>query len=239
MNQFKKCQLVMLSTEKATKGCILRWENDGGYKRNSLIQFKGFDLHKPAKYWKPQHIYALSDEEIKEGDWYYNLKSKTIHNTKDKVHYFVNNTKYTDHKKIIATTDESLRTFTGLVSTHVGNSLPRPSDSFIKKYCELGGIDEVMVEYENYHGINTSIAEVNTISGDGSLNWQGRNDLRDYKLKIAPDNTITIRSIKDSYSRKELIEFIKKFKKDYDEALFYSEEAHIELSEDKWIEENL
>jgi hypothetical protein len=40
------------------------------------------------------------------------------------------------------------------------------------------------VNIEKYHGINTSIAEVNYIGGDGSLSWQGRSDLRDYKIII-------------------------------------------------------
>ena len=28
--------------------------------------------------------------------------------------------------------------------------LPRLSNEFIKKYCELGGIDQVLVEYQEY-----------------------------------------------------------------------------------------
>ena len=38
-------------------------------------------------------------------------------------------------KKIIASTDSSL-------------NLPKLSNDFIKKYCEVGGIDEIMIEYE-------------------------------------------------------------------------------------------
>jgi hypothetical protein len=55
-----------------------------------------------------QHIYITSDEEIKEGDWYYHLERKTVHNTSEKADYFVNNTKYGKFKKIILTTDQDL-----------------------------------------------------------------------------------------------------------------------------------
>jgi hypothetical protein len=35
---------------------------------------------------------------------------------------------------VIGTTDESL-------------GLPKPSQAFIEKYCKVGGIDEVLIEY--------------------------------------------------------------------------------------------
>jgi hypothetical protein len=79
----------------------------------------------------PQHLYAISDEEIKEGvDYYYdshnNLILKSSNNSDHKVY---------GYKKIIATTDKSL-------------GLPIFEQSFIKHYAEVGGIDEVELEME-------------------------------------------------------------------------------------------
>ena len=106
-----------------------------------------------------QHLYILSDDEIKEGDWYL-LDDNTINKASA-------NLRYKNHeKKIIASTDSSLK-------------LPRPSNEFNKKYCEEGGINEVLVEYMDYK-LNNEIQEV---------------------LKVAPDNTITIYPIKETFSK--------------------------------------
>ena len=46
------------------------------------------------------------------------------------------------------------------------------------------------------------------------MNWQGRNDLRDYKIKVSPDNTITIKPIqeeKTSWNKEEVIRFAEKY----------------------------
>jgi len=63
--------------------------------------------------------------------------------------------------------------------------------------------EKVDVEYELYHGINTSIAEINAVSGDGSLGWKGQDDLRDIRLKVDSHNTITIHPIKEMKTREQ------------------------------------
>jgi hypothetical protein len=62
--------------------------------------------------------------------------------------------------------------------------LSKPSQAFIEKYCKLGGIDEVDVEYIFEGSFDTN---------------QG-----DWKLKIDSHNTITIHSIKDSWNKEEV-----------------------------------
>lgn len=56
---------------------------------------------------------------------------------------------------------------------------------------------------------------------------------RKQRLKINPkDNTITIKEVKDSWNREEVIQLIKKFNKDCTGQPWYE-------FDDKWIEENL
>lgn len=159
-----------------------------------------------------QHLYFLSNEEIKEGDWFINIDAIIDNNEENFSDILVlraskydantiKNKKFTSCKKIIASTDKIL-------------SLPEPSQEFIVEFItewnQGNKIEEVMVKYEAYHGINTSITEINSISGDGSMNWQGRGDYRDFKLDINPtNNTITIKQIKNIYSREEVINICK------------------------------
>ena len=117
-----------------------------------------------------QHLYFTTDEEIKEGDWYFDgidLVHKKSKYNKD----LVDGNKQT--KKIVATTDKSL-------------GLPEPSQAFIQKYCELGGIDEVDIELKS--------SDLDYFFGD---------------LKVDPiHNTVTIHSIKDSWSREEMFQLM-------------------------------
>jgi len=102
-------------------------------------------------------------------------------------------------KKIIATTDKSLKLkkhqngcMFDRCLTHTCNNmcyLPQPSKAFIKKYCDLGGIDEIMVDYGVYNRFANN----------------GRGVRHVTKLKINSHNEITIHPIKDSWTREEVI----------------------------------
>ena len=222
---FKKVKVVMLPT-KDEKSRL--WKQF-----NELVYFAAGWV---TKYNVPQHLYFLSDEEIKEGDWYIAFGNSGIsllqcYKVKDGFLVATDTEKYSFDtykcKKIIATTDPSLviSEFSHYsqdlmkVAVYKNRSLPRPSDSFIKKYCELGGIDEVLVEYE----------EVKS-----EYNYPGW-----FRLKEAPDNTITIKPIKNSWNKEEVINKIKKFN---DEAMLIAGIVTKVLNQDsldKWIEENL
>lgn len=172
---------------------------------NSIIQIDGKFYKKCKIVLLPTekaklHFFTLSDKEIKEGDWVFD----TIINS-----FFPCSTikqNFDNCKKIIATTDPELK-------------LPRISNDFLKAYCEKGGIDEVLVEYEKY-GINQNV----------DYNVFG------YKLKVAPDNTITIKSVKsvkNSWNREEVKEIAKRY------AYFVGTQLDPGIHIDKWIEENL
>ena len=90
---------------------------------------------------KYDHYVVVTDDPIKEGDWYYHIIRKTIHNTSEKADYFVNNTKYNDFKKITHSTEPlELLSENGL--SGMGFSKVRPLNIFEVK--EL--IGEVNIE---------------------------------------------------------------------------------------------
>lgn len=124
-----------------------------------------------------QHLLILSDEEIKEGDWVYSNKGTlNIQQVSQKTFHDKRNYGW---KKIIATTDKSL-------------GLPEPPQSFITKYVEEYNkgnvITDVMVEYDDFT----------------SNNGVNLNDGYHVSLVINKDNTINIKSIKNSWNIEEI-----------------------------------
>lgn len=188
----KKCNVVMIATDKTEsylytnpKG-ILFHNIRNTVKRDSICN--------------PQHLYILSDDEIKEGDWFMSMfLSYPLHNIQG------GHPDYPDAsgcKKIIATTDHNL---TKNISRPLGvtQSLPSIPQSFIDKYVSEYNagrkIESVMVEYDEHY--NTGVVDC----GDEDL-WDS--GYSDYTLKLN-DNTIIIHSIKDSWNRQELIKTIR------------------------------
>ena len=139
----------------------------------------------------PQHLYILSNEEIKEGDWYIddiNTIRQSI--TSDKDYWAVRQ----DYKKIIATTNTSL--YVPITQDKPFDELPQPSDSFIKKYIEEYNkgnvITKVLVEYE----IGKSY------SGNSGL------EVKQW-LKVDSNNTITIKKVEpELYTREQVEQYI-------------------------------
>lgn len=223
MSTFKRARVLMLPTnEKAS----IKLGQNGLLVRNTL----GYDAH-----FINQNLYFLSDEGIREGDWYIDETDEIRQSvTSDKDYW----SRRKNDKKIIATTDESLfeqimyypdgSIIGGIESYKI---LPQPSDSFIQKYVEEYNkgniITNVMVEYED----------------NGSEEWYGD----DYngepywnekiELKINPkNNTITIRRVKDSWNREEVIELLKKSKTDFP---LHRGIQLLDEEFNEWIEKNL
>jgi len=212
----KECNVVMLPIEKIIhegdlvlgKRLFKTTQSCTGYKSN----------------FKPQHLYILSDEKIKEGDWFIKdtMTCQCNEITKNEIgcvpdnKIFCGTQTYFDRrncKKIIATTDNFL-------------GLPRPSKEFIEAYIrtynsEDGPVTEVVVEYVNF----CEYEEEET--------WEIHPD---WRLKIKPDNTISIKKVKNSWNRKEVLNlftrFSEKYIKDYDK-------ISVKNSIKAWIEENL
>ena len=156
-----------------------------------------------------RHLYITSDEEIKENSLVL-LPNNTIHrmNASDMISYLDSQSKVT--KRIIATTQPFM-------------NLPKPSQQFIEKYIEEYNkgnvITDVLVEY-NYE-----------LSCDEDE--QG-NLIPELYLRVNPkDNTITIKKVKDSYSREEVEKLIISCYKDLDKE--WNWESHAQ----DFINENL
>jgi hypothetical protein len=237
MEQFKRAKVILLPTNDTIN--VLK-----GYKDKSLL-FQYKEIYKTIEaeksYVSNYHLYIISDDEIKENDWFilnngikqlsrirYSGAILTLKNGESSI--YGHDFKYC--KKIIATTDTSLT----IMLPHdvlIDSSLPQPSQSFITKYIEYYNkgevITDVLVEYEY----------IQSYSGNTGL------EIKDY-LKINPkDNTITIKKLKDSWNREEVIELIKKFNNEatihcngewirkYKDSLTYNE------IKEQWIKENL
>jgi hypothetical protein len=226
---FKKVKVVMLPTNE--KANALWWSGHKLYVKGPEDPSRG----------ELNHLYFLSDEEIKEGDWYlvelFKITGKSTGLYIEKCaklddvwcnNFDVISTRHKDNcKKIIATTDKSLVITKDLGEISREDILPQPSQSFIEKFVEEYNkgniITEVMVEYEVDYGYM---------------------EVKSY-LKINPkDNTITIRKMKDSWSREEVIQLLKKLAEDIDENYRpYTCDNSIGFdmvnNDGKWIEENL
>ena len=236
---YKRRTVVMLSTNQKAENCILIHEDtyrkdmywNKHYMTQDYLRSKNITSH---------HLYIISDEEIKEGDWYlvklYKLgendnegtwtveqcKSITEQTWINKTS--VDKTRHIDNcKKIIATTDKSLiisKSINGVMGNTgtITDYFPQPSQAFIQKYIEEYNkgnvITDVMVEYNKF--------EEPTTDGNSEKYIE-------YELKVSSDNTITIRRIKDSWNREEVIELAHK--------LLFRNTLEKQLNE--WIEKNL
>lgn len=116
----------------------------------------------------------------------------------------------TGYREVLATTDTKLKVIstccegTGYdkrsrcrICDGTGTqSLPQPSQAFIEKYCKVGGIDEVLVEYET---IFLPIDELPS------------NQKHVMILKVNSNNEIIIHPIKNSWSREEVIKLLETY----------------------------
>lgn len=178
---------------------------------------------------KLQHLYITSNEKIKEGDWCYK------EDVKNKIFKWVNteNDWYNDSKKIIATTNTSLKSyhFTKGVFKDLEYSLPQPSHQFIEKYIE---------EYNKGNVITKILVEVELINKKEYIDEQDAYGYDNfiYKLKRDSQNQITIRKQKDNWNREEMHETLHEFVKFANE-IFDSSRFISVVDLDKWIEKKL
>ena len=225
MNQFKRAQVVVLPIRELSNISLSN-------KHNTLVYNN--DKHDTLSMFTNQHLYIISDDEIKEGDWHLNADKNVVTNTTRYTLYKATKIKLDFIKKlqeknsdckfykIIATTDTSLEIVSKGINP-VYEKLPQPSQQFIEKYIEEYNkgniITDVLVEYET---LKTTAN--NKHFGEGHI-YSITN-----KLKINPkDNSIAIKKLKDSWNREEVFAVITTFNN-----------ANIEAKNVvKWLEENL
>ena len=235
---YQEVEVVMLATNEMTfnsriytsklsgiLGYLNQWKNINGIQ--TLDCTPKFQL--PCTEVVCQHLYFLSNEEIKEGNWYFDLDTKKIcqwtmsHSIPSGFEQRV--------KRIIATTNTSLKIKTFYeIEGDQEVSLPQPSKEFIqaftKSYNEGKPITKVLVEYD-----------VITLNED----WSKRPVVvtNEYKLKVNSSNEITIKKVKDSYTREELRPIFLKLCHDTADYIEKGYDEKTEFNIDKWIEENL
>ena len=196
----KRCNVVMLPTNKKSKITLSFKERSF----NQLIEPK-LTLIKESNYQlsniQSHHLYIISDDEIKEnGTHFYNPHSGQLHISGNHTDYkAVNNN---GCKKIIATTDTLLKIE---INGNRGNllpdvsfdiNLPQPSQQFIQKYIE---------EYNKGHIITDVLVEYEYLLDDRAV-------LPYWNLKInTKDNTITIKKLKETYTKEELSQILENF----------------------------
>jgi len=190
---FKKVRVALLATNQLSRMVL-------GHKIKELYWL---DMPEKSNNWTSQYLYFLSNDEIKEGDWIYgNCKHTSLE--KDNYRVFectrigntgivfgeigdtlVSSDSINWCKKIIATTDSTL-IFNHEDFPVTVPLLPQPSQSFIEKYIK---------EYNNGTPITEVLVEY----------WAHTEEYP--QLRVDPkDNTITIKKVKNSWSREEVVE---------------------------------
>jgi hypothetical protein len=117
-----------------------------------------------------QNIYITSNEEIKEGDWYYLPRTNSVHKCIEAIE--LNLERSYGVAKINLTTDQDL----------IKGGVQAIDDEFLEWFVKNPSCEKVKIE--KFHGINTSIAEISSVSGNDDYKWEGKGDFRDYKIII-------------------------------------------------------
>jgi len=242
---FKRTQVVMLPTNEKAQITFVK-HTQGKNVGKLQIPAAGGEYRRLLNYdFEPQHLYILSDEQPKIGDWTINLNSPHPHKEVCRIDNRIELERYVKKvgnncKKIIATTDTNLKIEVadeGWKSADPGGwneykpiykSLPQPSESFIQKYVEEYNkgniITDVMVEYVEYDW-NLTITD----------------HIEFYiKPKVNPkDNTITIKKVKDSFDLEELENILVKHYLDIGAIQGCNLGEDVRIWTRKWISENL
>lgn len=254
--QYKECSLVMLATDKAEDSLVLS--------NNRLWMFHGYFtqeyLHSQNK--KSYHLYIISDDDINEGDWF-TLNEEHSQGRIRKCWEIRNGNYYIDDpndikrgwgfvkpdecKKIIATTDKSLRLNSVKVSASSDFTLEQISenmpclpqipqsfiDHYIEQYNNGNVVDKVLVEYTQIYQNDMGVITINHTNSKTQSHWE---NVIDNTPKINSDNTINILTQKDSWNRDEVIELIKQYIEDVNNPIWFKKNYG---SFDKWISKNL
>lgn len=262
MEQFKRAQVIILPTEQYTNLCL--GHNLSYVESKNSISIDAIWKSIELQYqYKPQHLYIISEDEIKEDDWCMIIdKTSKLYGQFEQ--HKGKHQRNEQWKKIISTTDTSLNYETPFYGMDEDNNFPQPSQQFITKYIEEYNkgniIDSIMVEYEqDYTNRNCSTCNLGT-DGTCELNLEkkccsstnnvtkhgdywiscldGEEDSEIYKIKVASkDSSITIKKLKDSWNREEVIEQIWSAYKAANTV--FEDESALRIEFDNWIDQNL
>jgi hypothetical protein len=184
----------------------------------------------------PQHLYILSDEKIKEGDWFLRpnyssgIKVGYIPTQADSSYFIGYGYDWTDCRKIIATTDTELH-YNKVVEEDMHmykESLPHIPQHIIEAYVKKP-FDKVMVEY--------------TLKESYELN---ENDLPGHVLvidkpKLNQDGTLAVSLVEEKTIDMKALDICQRIVSFGDASPELMETSFIEIynKANKWIKENL
>jgi hypothetical protein len=172
-----------------------------------------------------QHLYIISDDKFK-APCYVADKRGIYPITVDLDGYI-------GLLKVIASTDSSLETLISYDSSVEDSeqyksiySIPQLFiDKYVSEYNKGNKIEDVMVEYIDEQTYITAPNSDEKITGYV------------HYLKLNPDNTINIKSVKDSWTREEVVNLMWAAYKESN-TIFNNEES-LRIEFDEWIESNL
>ena len=198
--ELKRTKVVMLPTDDMSNITVMYPNRAGSY-----LQFGTRKYYAP-EHVKSQHLYFITDEEIKEGDWVFSNRTGSVGLCK---HNWQGG--YNGSYKIIASTDPKLiieKTQRSMLNNLITNrvKLPQPSKAFIEKYCKVGGIDEVMVEYwiDNDHIRRKHLRDVPKGMNPETVVASILSEYLGSFPKVNSNKEITIHPIKTSWTLEEL-----------------------------------
>lgn len=238
---YSKCNVHLLQTKQDnSEGFYLSTANDSCMKGE--LEYCNFPIGRFTHRKIKHHLYITSKEKPQINDWV--LCAGADGEGPIKI------IKYTGEElgiaKIIATTDKRL-----LVTVHGNGSivtpeyLPQPSKQFIQKYIteynKNNIITECLVEFDKVktgedsecicgeaHPFYKPLDGPCFTCGSSKLIYK---DIFSYNTRIDSHNCITIKPIKDTYTREEVIALLAAREKDINEGGGYTHEY--------WIEKNL
>jgi len=221
MTQDKKIQVVMLATDKSSPLCL---NLDNKLEYDEIMRSYGGVDH--------LHLYFLSDDEIKEGDYIYTTRTESIF----RVGKFRSKAGFEAHsiKELISDTKEGeTYTYCGemyvqyckkiTATTNPELNLPKPSEEWIKYYIEEYNKDNII------ELVNVEYEEVKEREYYSNNVFKGSFILKEL-LKVNSDNTINIKPIQETWD--EVINNFTYTPKDFDE------ESHYIAYLKNWLKEN-
>lgn len=244
----KECEVRMLPTkDKSCLGFLTKKEKD------EFHDLRFFDKKMPNILdSENQNLYFLIQDKIKVGDYVIDLSSNKIFkiyaiDLKDNllaINLEKNNwVNLSAVKKIIASSDLSL------VVNGIADVSLKFLKLFAKKYTKRTPITQVMVEFEEYHGTNRSVAEIHAVrkSECGENYMKSFNEKldelgREYRLKLDKDNCVIVSSAEEFVVQKRQKEKIEKVLSDFrSECLPFGEYPDYVIIEflNNWFPKNL
>jgi len=227
----KKLKLILLPTQnKATsKDICLNTSYGPGL---TLPMVRGFNElpGTPNKHLEVQHLYAISDEKPRVGDYVYNSALNVIEKFTEFDNGLLQN-------KVVITTDESLviryderYVDVTLSGKSLNGKLPNFTNNFIEAYITRynsgQALEYINVEYEEFHSYNMcSIPEKH-------------NSCRIFKVNS--DNTLDVSLIENKlYTKEEVVNFFSNYQYYLAQYILSNEPPENRLIPVEWINKNL